>query len=173
MKANMEVKTYEQFPGVIVLAANLLSLALYALGIFIISRTGVWFVLIYGLYCLWFEFRTLRRSCVNCYYYGKRCGLGKGIICSRLFKQGKNEEFSAHSFTWLDLLPDFVVIIIPLIFGIISLIQNFSWIILLALLILIILSTTGNAIIRGNFLCRYCRQRELGCLAQQLFSPAK
>jgi hypothetical protein len=169
----MEVKTYEQFPGGIILLANLLSLTIYALGILIISQTGVWFVLIYVLYCLWMEFRLMRKGCVNCYYYGKRCGLGRGVICSWLFKQGNNEKFNAGSFTWINLLPDLMVTIIPLILGIISLIKNFSWILLLALIVLIILSTSGNAIIRGNFLCRYCRQRESGCLAEQLFSSSR
>jgi len=169
----MEVKTYENFPGSIVFLTNLLSVSIYALGILIISRTGIWFVVIYCLYCLWLEFRLLQKSCVNCYYYGRRCGLGKGIICARLFKQGNTEKFSSGSFTWINLLPDLMVTVIPLIFGIFLLIQKFSWLILLALLIMIILSTKGNAIIRGNYLCRYCRQRELGCLAEQLFSSSK
>ncbi len=169
----MEIKTYDPFPKAIILISSLFSLVIYALGIFILARFGLWLVLLYVLYCLWLEFRILQKSCVNCYYYGKRCGLGKGIVCSWFFKQGKNEKFNITNFSWLNILPDFMVTIVPLIFGIIALIQNFSWIVLLALLVLLILATAGNSIIRGNFLCRYCKQRELGCSAEQLFSSSK
>lgn len=41
---------------------------------------------------------------------------------------------------------------------------------LLALLFLMVLSTTGNAFIRGTFACQYCKQRDLGCPAEQLFN---
>ena len=169
----MEIKTYESFPKAIVLLSTLFSLTIYALGIFILSSLSKWLALFYVLYCIWLEFRILKKSCVNCYYYGKRCGLGKGVLCSWFFKPGKNEDFSAVKFTWLDILPDFMVIIIPLIFGIISLVIDFTWIIMMLLLVLLFLSTMGNAIIRGNFLCRYCKQRELGCQAVQLFSSSK
>jgi len=43
-------------------------------------------------------------------------------------------------------------------------------IVLFALLLLIVLSTTGNAFIRGTFTCKYCKQRDLGCPAEQLFN---
>jgi hypothetical protein len=169
----MEIKTYDSFPKTIVLLSLLFSFSIYTVGIMILAGFGLWLVMLYVLYCLWMEFRVLYKGCVNCYYYGKRCGLGKGIVCSWFFKQGNIEKFNAHNFTWLDLLPDFLVTIIPLIFGIISLLQNFSWTILFLLLVLLFLSTMGNAIIRGNFLCRYCKQRELGCQAVQLFSSSK
>jgi hypothetical protein len=38
------------------------------------------------------------------------------------------------------------------------------------LVVLVFLSLAGNAIIRGSFACKYCRQREIGCPAEKLFS---
>jgi hypothetical protein len=169
----MEIQTYDSFPKFIVLITTLFSLAVYALGIFILARFGLWLVVLYILYCMWLEFRILQKSCVNCYYYGKRCGLGKGILCSWFFKQGKNENFNIRNFSWLNILPDFLVTLVPLILGIIALMQDFSWLLLLSLLVLLILATQGNAIIRSNFLCHYCKQRELGCAAERLFSSSK
>jgi hypothetical protein len=45
------------------------------------------------------------------------------------------------------------------------LINKFSWIILLLMIIILILGSGGNAFIR-SLTCKHCRQRELGCLQQ-------
>jgi hypothetical protein len=31
----------------------------------------------------------------------------------------------------------------------------------------------GNAVVRSQLACRYCRQREIGCPAQRLFERTK
>jgi len=36
--------------------------------------------------------------------------------------------------------------------------------------ILLVLSFGGNAFIRGSFACNYCKQKEIGCPAEKLFS---
>jgi F0F1-type ATP synthase membrane subunit c/vacuolar-type H+-ATPase subunit K len=41
---------------------------------------------------------------------------------------------------------------------------------LFAAIILVGLTTIGNGYIRGNLTCKYCKQREIGCPAEQLFS---
>jgi hypothetical protein len=41
------------------------------------------------------------------------------------------------------------------------------WIVLLSNIVG--LSTSGNAIIRGSFVCKTCKQKELGCPAARLF----
>ena len=169
----MENQIYDSYPKSIVLISTLFTLTTYLLGVFILAGFGLWLVVLYVLYCIWLEFRLLQKSCVNCYYYGQSCGQGRGVICAWFFKQGKNENFNSTSFSWLNVLPDFLVTLIPLLLGIIALIINFSWLILLALAALIILATAGNALIRGKYLCPHCRQRELGCPAEQLFSSSK
>ena len=35
---------------------------------------------------------------------------------------------------------------------------------------LVALSFGGNAVVRGSFTCKYCKQQELGCPAQALFA---
>lgn len=67
------------------------------------------------------------------------------------------------------MVPDFLVVIFPLIGGIIYLVKDFDWLILALLVILAILSFGGNALMRGALACKYCKQRELGCPAEQLF----
>lgn len=165
-----EIRTYERFPIQIVLPSILVSLSIYIIGAYILKGLGIWFFVVYILYCLWIEFRLLKHSCVNCYYYGEYCGLGRGKLCSLLFKKGDPERFADKQISWTDLAPDFMVPILPVIGAIVLLIMDFSWLILLLLIVLIVLWFGGNAIIRGSFACKYCKQRETGCPAEQLFN---
>jgi hypothetical protein len=163
-------KAYENFPIWIPFLAWVLSLSIYALGSYIF-----WFLYIpltagYITYCLWIEYRILRFSCVNCYYYGKTCGLGRGKLCAMLLKKGNPESFLEKQISWKDLIPDFLVMIFPLVGGIIVLIRDFNWLILVLMVILVLLSMGGNAVIRGSLACKYCKQKELGCPAEQLFN---
>ena len=164
-------KAYENFPVWIPLLSCILSISIYTLGAFIFSQLAILFTFLYVLFCLWIEFRTLQKSCVNCYYYGKICGLGRGKLCPPFFKKGDPEIFKDNEISWKDLIPDFLVLIFPLIGGIIILIMDFTWLILVLMVILIVLSLSGNALIRGSLACKCCKQKELtGCPAEQLFN---
>jgi len=165
----METKSYENFPAGIVLLSSSVAIALYALGTLILGRLGALFAVLYLLYALWIEVSVLRKSCVHCYYYGKVCGLGKGKLCAWLFKQGDPRQFIEREVSWREILPDMLVLGFPLIGGIVSLIADFSWSLVGLLALMIALSFGGNSLVRGSFACKYCKQRELGCPAQQLF----
>jgi hypothetical protein len=71
--------------------------------------------------------------------------------------------------TWKDIVPDFLLFTIPLLAGIALFIHTFRWILLLLIIALFFLGFIGNALIRGQIACRYCKQREIGCPAQRLF----
>ena len=163
-------KAYENFPVWIPLLAWVLSLAIYALGAYIFWFLYIPLTAAYIIFCLWIEYRILRLSCVNCYYYGKTCGLGRGKLCALLFKKGNPESFIEKEIAWKDLIPDFLVLIFPLVGGIIVLIRDFNWLILVLMVVLVMLSMGGTAFIRGSFACKYCKQKELGCSADQLFN---
>ena len=70
-------------------------------------------------------------------------------------------------------MPDFLVSLIPLGVGIALLVRSFSWLVLLLLIVLLGLASAGTGFVRGQLACKYCRQRELGCPAEQLFSRTK
>lgn len=165
-------KVYENFPVWIPLLSCVQSIAIYALGAFIFFQIAIIFAVLYLLFCLWIELRILMKSCVNCYYYGKICGLGRGKLSALLFKKGYPESFAETDFSWKDLIPDFLVPVFPLIAGIIVLIIDFTWLILALTAILIVLFFYGNSLIRGSLACKYCKQRELGCPAEQLFDKS-
>jgi hypothetical protein len=88
------------------------------------------------------------------------------------FKKGNPERFTGKEISWKDLIPDFLVLIFPLVGGIIALIMDFTWLVLVLMVILVVLSSSGNALIRGSLACKYCKQRELGCPAVQLFDKS-
>ena len=164
---------YEQYHLQVVFLSNLLSLLIYVTGILIIFNVGWIFLGIYILYIIILEIRLLKFHCPNCYYYGKVCAFGKGLVSSWFFKKGDPKLFACKSFGFKDLIPDLLVFIIPAITAIVLLILDFQWYILLALLILIFLNFTGNAYIRGKLACKNCRQAELGCPALEYFKPAE
>lgn len=168
-----ETKSYERFPVWIALLANLVAILIYAIGAYILAGFGVLLFILYLLYCLWIEMGVLRGSCVNCYYYGKVCGLGKGKLCSLLFKKGDPQRFVEKEVSWSKILPDFMVFIFPLVGGIILLLRDFTLLLVVLIAIIVILSFGGNAVIRGSFACKYCKQREIGCPAERLFRKEK
>ena len=164
-----ESPCYESFPLGVVVLTNLLSLAVYALGAWILAGWGIWVAIPYLLYCLLMEVTVMRRSCVKCYYYGKVCAFGKGKLCSLFFKPGDPQEFAERQISWVEIIPDFLVFIIPVVGGIALLIRDFSWVVLAMVAGLLLLSLGGNAFVRGTFACRYCKQKESGCPAAELF----
>jgi hypothetical protein len=170
MNKTNDEKHFENFPWWIVLLSNVFSILIYATGAFILAGFGIVTSFLYLLYCFFIEMTLLRRSCVNCYYYDKYCGLGKGKLCSLFFKKGDPQKFADKEISWIKMLPDFLVFIFPLIGGIVLLIQNFFWIILALLLFLIFLFCFGNNFIRGSLVCKYCKQMEHGCPAEKFFN---
>jgi hypothetical protein len=163
-------KTCENFPLKIVLLANAFSLLIYGFGALILSGFGAWAIIVYLLYCLAMEINVMKRSCVHCYYYGKICGLGKGKLCAKFFKKGNPKKFGKEGVNILKLIPDFLVFILPLVGGIILLIKDFNWALLGAMIVIVLLSSVGNAVIRGNYVCKFCRQRLLTCPAEKFFN---
>ena len=67
------------------------------------------------------------------------------------------------------MLPDFLAFLVPLGVGIALLVRDFSWVVLGLVLLLGLVSSVGNGVVRGSFACRHCRQRAIGCPAARLF----
>jgi len=166
-------KTYENYPVWIVTLSNLVSILIYISG-FMITLRLVWIAAaFYLVFILALEYRLVNKHCVNCYYWGKTCGFGKGRLSSLFFKRGDPSKFCNNKMTWKDMIPDLLVSLIPLIIGIVLLIIEFEWFLIIAVILLITLTTYGNGFIRGTLTCRFCKQRELGCPADQLFNKSK
>jgi len=169
----MGTVSYESFPWWMVVVCNAVGLAIYAIGLYLMMHLGIAWTVLYAAYCVWVEWRVLSGSCRSCYYFGKRCGFGKGWLCSRLLTRNVKQRLGARQVSWRDLVPDFLVSLIPLGVGIVLLIRHFSWLVLLLVIVLVLLSSAGTGLIRGRLACKYCKQRELGCPAEELFSKTR
>ena len=156
-----------------VLGSNLLSISMYLIGAAILYQIGLIWLVLYVLFILLLELRLVKGHCVDCWYYGRTCAFGKGRLSCMFFPKGTPEQFKKQTITWKDIVPDFLVFIIPLLVGIALLIHDFSWILLVLIIILFFLGFMGNAVVRSQLACRYCRQREIGCPAQRLFERTK
>lgn len=166
-------KFYTSYPFRTVFLSNLFSLLIYGSGLLIMIRAGWIAAIIFAAFILSLEIRLISRHCVNCYYWGKICGFGKGWVSSLFFKKGDPVRFCQNSFSWKDMIPDLLVSLIPLVAGIILLIIHFSFVVLFALVVLVALSSVGNGFIRGSLTCKFCKQREIGCPAEELFRKGK
>lgn len=163
-------KEYENYPLTIIFISNFLSILIYLSGMIIIYQLGIIYTILYLIFTFILEFKLIKYHCRDCYYYGKNCAFGKGKICSIFFKKGNSKNFCNKHMTWKDMLPDFMVSLIPFIIGIILLIINFKVFILLLVVLLFILTFFRNAFVRQNLACRYCKQRKLGCPAERFFN---
>ncbi len=160
---------FENYPAGIIVLANLASFSIYALGAMIMAKLGTVALFLYLGLCLGLEVNVLAGSCVNCYYYGKACFSGKGIISSWFFKPGNSETFSRKEVSWLNILPDMLIVLIPAGIGAFLLIQQFQWQVLVLMAGLLVMGVPVTGMIRGSLACCYCRQRILGCPAEKLF----
>lgn len=166
----VSLKAFENYPCGTVIVSNLVSVGTYLAGGYIIYQFGIVWLTAYLLYVLFLEVRLMKKSCVNCYYYGKVCAFGRGKISSLLFKKGDLSKFGKRKITWKDVLPDFLVSMVPVLAGIGLLVVNFSWLVLSAVVVLVVLTSAGNGFVRGSLACKFCKQRELGCPAEKLFN---
>ena len=170
MKQMSNEETYENFPFLLVAFSALFSVSIYLIGAILLSGFGILIVIFYLFYCAWMEFRLLKQSCKDCYYYGKVCCLGRSKLVPLFFKKGDQKRFADKQIAVKDLIPDFLVSIIPIIGGIILLFLDFKFLTLFLTFSLVSLSFGGNVLIRSSFACKYCKQKEIGCPAEKLFN---
>jgi len=163
----------ENYPLWMVFIANLVSFLIYGTGAYILLQSGIIWAIAYVIFIIIFEFRLISGHCTDCCYYGKTCAFGKGRLSALLFNKGSPENFTAMTITWKDIVPDFLLFIIPVLAGILLLVQGFTWTILILIMVLLLLGFAGNALVRGQLACRYCKQREIGCPAMQLFNKTE
>lgn len=163
----------ENYPRLTVVVSNLVSVLIWVIGAFILSLIGLPWAFLYLLFVFALEFRLVSGHCRDCYYFGKTCAFGKGRLSALFFPKGTPEKFSSMTLSWKDILPDFLVFFIPVIAGIVLLVQGFSWTLLVLVIALLVLGFAGNAFVRGQLACRFCKQREIGCPAEKLFNKGK
>jgi hypothetical protein len=163
------IKTYDNFPRSLVLFTIFVTASIYVVGAGILYGFGPAMTALYLLFAVGNEIHVMKKNCVDCYYYGKWCSFGRGKLAALLFPQGDPKRFIAKRISWIDLLPDMLVLVFPLVGGSALLIQRFSWGLTMLIALFLGLALGGNYAVRSRIACTYCRQRELGCPAEQFF----
>jgi hypothetical protein len=161
--------TYDQYPTTIVLPIILFSITMYIYGAVILSRLHIIAAALYLIYAVAMEINVMNRSCRSCCYYGKRCAFGKGTLSAKLFTNKDPASFINRDVTIRTILPDFLIVILPILGGTIALILSFTWLYLAAIIIFAVIYFTITGAIRINLACNHCKQRELGCPAAEHF----
>ncbi len=169
----MQGKIYDAYPRRIILISNLNTTIIYAIGASIIFQIGNGRGIAYIIFVIYMEFRLLQKSCRNCWYYEKYCAFGKGKLSALIYPKGKPEKFLNRKITRKNMLPDLLISFIPIITGIMLLMQTFNRWILVGVIIILALTSQGNSCIRNKLACNHCKQGELGCPAKKLFEKAK
>jgi hypothetical protein len=173
MNPEVSLPCLDRYPPWAVVASNAVSISTWIIGAYLMFQAWPPLALIYLAFILVLEIRLLRSHCVDCAYYGKVCAFGKGLVSAWFFPRGDPARFCQRKISWIDLLPDFLVTLVPMAAGILLLIRQFDWLILALVAVLLILGFAGTGLVRTRIACRYCRQRELGCPAEQLFGKPR
>ena len=160
---------YESYPAWVVIVSNLVTFSVYGAGLYLLYLVWPWLGLLFLIYLLWLEDSVLREGCVCCWYYGKACASGRGKLAPLLHKKGESKKFSEKDMSMKDMIPHFLVSIIPAITGVYLLIQSFDLLVLGLAAWPLIVTFLGNPIIYGKMSCPYCRQRKMGCPACEFF----
>ena len=162
-------KIYENYPLSTVLTVILLFLLVYTAGAFVMFTlhwvTGVLFI----IFILVLEFSIYKEACVGCYYYGKRCGFGRGLIAPMFFKKGSAKAFE-KDFTWKDFIPQTILVAVPVLVGVALMVsRGFMIPILIAIIYPVFNWFVVNPILFGKLTCPHCKQGTICCPALKFF----
>lgn len=168
-----EPKAFESYPLSTVLIANTVSLIVSAVGVYLLWQLNIILGLLFIVYLLGLEFSVYRQGCSCCYYYGKRCAFGRGKIAPFLVKKDDPQKFCQRKVTWKNLLPVILVSLIPLIAGIVLLVRDFNWLILILLFVPLANWFLISPLLYGKLVCLHCKQGRLCCPANDFFGKKK
>ncbi|MBA7681635.1 hypothetical protein ES703_89975 [subsurface metagenome] len=167
-------KMYDNYPLWIVIPANILMLAVYVAGAYIMFRLSLITGILYVAYLVLLECHFFKEGCTCCYYYGKLCAFGKGAKAAMFFKRGDPEKFCERELGFKDFIPQILVVLIPLIVGIALLIsRGFNLLILIAMIYPVFSWFVINPILYGKIACIHCKQGSICCPALKFFTKKK
>lgn len=161
---------FVKYPLSTVMIFNSVALLNYAIGIYLFYLASALFSLLYIFYVLAVEINVYREGCVSCWYYGKRCAMGRGVIAPLFFKKQDSKRFCEKQVTWKNLLPGMLTTVFPIIVGVYLLLQSFNWLVLILMAVPVLTWVVGNPIIYGRLACPHCKQGRICCPANDFFS---
>ena len=164
----MSEELYENYPFSTFCLASITSLLNFALGALIFYLIGGTLLgVAYFVIALMSIVPSMRFRCAYCYYYGKRCSTGLGILAGFLFKKRDSGEFNNSKYVTPVAIISFSVLLLPIIAAIIFMLLDFSLNLLLLFLFYFIIAFVSGLLMRKNLICKHCKQGQLGCPAYE------
>ena len=170
----MKPKIYEKYPLWMVFVYNIVMLSVYLAGAYILFKFNLIIGILYLVYLIILESGVYREGCRYCYYYGKRCVAGKGLIAPIFVKKGNPKKFCARKLEWKDFILQILVVLVPIVTGAIILISDgFDFLILTAMIYPLFSWFFLNPIVYGKLACPHCKQGKICCPALNFFTKKK
>jgi hypothetical protein len=157
---------YESYPLKLNCVSLGIALSSYALGTAIFYLINPFLGAGYLLLCALSLLAGLYYRCRFCYYHGKRCPSGLGILGKLLFKKGDPQGFKDRKNLILAGILDFGALILAVLGGVALCVINFS-LLAAALLAAYILVAVVLSFTVKKVLCAHCEQGRLGCPAYE------
>lgn len=150
---------YENFPIKKVILGNIQTFSIYIIGAIILSFLSIFISIAYFLYCLTSLIFIWKFICPHCYYFDKICPSGYGKVSAKISKKGDMKKFR-EKFKYLVgvVSPAWFI---PLIGGIIQIAIDFSWLLLIMILIFVVIAFIILPIESKKYSCRHCKQQSL------------
>jgi len=136
----------------------------YLLGTLILIIFNPLLGLFYLFLCIITLLCSMKLRCTHCFYYGKRCYSGLGVLSKIFFSKGDSEEFTNPKKVFPIAILSFSILLLPILIGIFLIINNLSIQIFILLFIYILVGILPNFFLREK-LCEKCEQGKLGCPA--------
>ncbi len=95
-----------------------------------------------------------RVACPSCFYFGKRCSTGTGLVAARLYKKGNSKNFEADYKKGAIIA--YTVYLLPILFGFIGLITSGTFLAQLILLVLMLAVLMLVFVLHRKQACHNC-----------------
>jgi hypothetical protein len=89
------MRDLENYPFYVPFLRNMFNLGLFGLGIWILGGLHAGLAVFYALYCLAAAlFIMPRLRCTRCFYHGRRCSTGFGLVAGLLYRKDLRHAFT-------------------------------------------------------------------------------
>jgi hypothetical protein len=157
---------YECYPLRFIAVSLGIALLSYAIGAAIYYSLEPVLALGYLLLCLLSINAGLVYRCRFCYYYGKRCPSGLGVLSKMLFKKADPRGFAKPGNLIPSAVMDFGIMLLAVLGGVVLCVVKFSPLAVALLAAYILVAVVLSFTVKKVF-CTHCEQGKLGCPAYE------
>ena len=160
-----EDEYYECYPSRIVITSILQAFASYAMGVVVLYLLGPSFALIFLVLVVLSLIMSAYTRCRFCYYFGKRCSFGLGLMAGSMMKKGSEGDFCEKRNVYPTAAVGFFITLLPIIVLAYLMVTDFTFTLGAMAAAYVLVALAPGFYLRPRVFCRHCRQGEIGCPA--------